>query len=89
MAKENIQDGSEIHRLKPMKDYDPKVFNHMYKLVKPVVAKLVMNIDIKRFNISRDILRDQFYDKMLYVFNKYYGEVNEEQIGRASCRERV
>lgn len=78
--KENIQDGSEIHRLKPMKEYDPKVFNHMYKLVKPVVAKLVMTIDVKRFNISRDILRDQFYDKMLYVFNKYYGEVNEEHL---------
>lgn len=77
---ESRKDGSEIHRLKPMKKYDYSLFMKMYKLVKPVINNLLKGIDLKRYDVSKDILRDQFYDKMLYVFNKYYGEVDEEHL---------
>ena len=78
---ESRSDGSEIHRLKPMQQgYDEKLFIKLHKLVKPVINNLVYRIDPRRFNVTSDILRDQFYDKMLYVFNKYYGTVDEEHL---------
>lgn len=78
---ESRSDGSEIHRLKPMQEgYDNKLFMKLHKLVKPVINNLVRGIDIRRYNVSRDILRDQFYDKMLFVFNKYYGKVDDEHL---------
>lgn len=78
---ESRSDGSEIHRLKPMQEgYDSKLFMRLYKLVKPVIKNLVRGIDARRYNVSPDIIRDQFYDKMLYVFNKYYGKVDEEHL---------
>lgn len=77
----NISDGSEIHRLKPMqKGYDVELFNKLFKLVQPVIRNLVRGIDIRRFNITQDILTSQFYDKMLFVFNKYYDTVDEEHL---------
>lgn len=76
-----ISDGSEIHRLKPMqKGYDVELFDKLFKLVQPVIRNLVRGIDIRRFNITTDILTSQFYDKMLFVFNKYYGTVDEEHL---------
>lgn len=73
--------GSEVHRLKTMQEgYDEKLFLKLYKLVKPVIRNLVRGIDSRRFNISSDIITSQFYDKMLYVFNKYYGKVDEEHL---------
>ena len=76
-----ISDGSEIHRLKPMqKGYDVELFDKLFKLVQPVIRNLVRGIDIRRFNITPDILTSQFYDKMLFVFNKYYGTVDEEHL---------
>lgn len=76
-----ISNGSEIHRLKPMqRDYDVKLFNKLFKLVQPVIRNLVRGIDIRRFNVTSDILTSQFYDKMLFVFNKYYGTVDEEHL---------
>lgn len=73
--------GSELHRLKEMRDdYDPQVFNRLYKICKPVIKNLVRQIDVKRFNITPDIIRDQFWDKFLFVFNKYYGTCSEEHL---------
>lgn len=73
--------GSELHRLKTMRDdYDPRVFNRLYKICKPVIRNLVRQIDIKRFNVTADIIRDQFWDKFLFVFNKYYGTCEEEHL---------
>lgn len=74
-------DGSEIHRLKPMQEhYDEKLFDKLFKLVKPVIRNLVNGIDCRRYNVSPDIITSQFYDKMLYVFNKYYGKIDEEHL---------
>ena len=79
--KENRSDGSEIHRLRPMQSgYDVKVFNRLFKICKPVIRNLTRQIDVRRFNITKDILGSQFQDKMLFVFNKYYGTVNEEHL---------
>lgn len=80
-TRSEISSGSEIHRLKVMQEnYDEKLFLKLYKLVKPVIRNLVRSIDSRRFNISSDIITSQFYDKMLYVFNKYYGKVDEEHL---------
>ena len=70
--------GSEIHRLKPMKEYDQAVFQRMYKICKPVIRNLVRQIDAKRFDLTPDIIQSYFWDKMLFVFNKYYGTDTEE-----------
>lgn len=72
--------GSELHRLKEMKEYDPQVFDRMYKICKPVIKNLVRQIDARRFNLTSDIIRDQFWDKVLFVFNKYYGTCSEEHL---------
>ena len=73
--------GSELHRLKPMQEnYDPELFNRLYKLCKPVIRNLVKQIDLKRFGVSPDIIKSQFEDKLLYAFNKYYGKVSEEHL---------
>lgn len=78
---ESRNDGSEIHRLKPMQEgYDERLFIKLYKLCKPVIKNLVRGIDVRRYNVSSDIISSQFYDKMLYVFNKYYGKVDEEHL---------
>lgn len=78
---ESRSDGSEIHRLKPMQEgYDERLFLKLYKLCKPVINNLVRGIDARRYNVSPDIIASQFYDKMLYVFNKYYGKVDEEHL---------
>lgn len=78
---ESRSDGSEIHRLMPMQEgYDERLFLKLYKLCKPVINNLVRGIDARRYNVSPDIIASQFYDKMLYVFNKYYGKVDEEHL---------
>ena len=73
--------GSELHRLRPMqKGYDQKLFNRLYKTCKPIIRNLVKQIDYKRFNVTQDIIESYFWDKMIYVFNRYYGEVDNEHL---------
>lgn len=75
------KDGSELHRLTEMVEgYDQKLFNRLYKIVKPVIRNQVRGIDHKRFNVSPDILQSYFMDKFLFVFNKYYGTCSEEHL---------
>ena len=63
----------EINRLKELpKEYDVELFNFYYKSMTPLIRKLAKNIDPRRFNVSRDIIISYFYDKLLYVFRKYY-----------------
>lgn len=77
MRKTNGNNGSELHRLKPMQDYDEAMFNRLYKVCKPVIRNLTKQIDYKRFNLTPDIISSYFWDKMLFVFNKYYGTCSE------------
>lgn len=80
MRKCNGNNGSELHRLKPMRDYDESMFNRLYKVCKPVIRNLTKQIDYKRFNLTPDIISSYFWDKMLFVFNKYYGTCSEEHL---------
>ena len=72
--------GSEIHRLKPMREYDENLFLRMYNICKPMIYRLSKQIDAKRYDVTPDIIRDQFWDKFLYVFNKYQGTCEEEHL---------
>lgn len=80
MGKSKGNNGSELHRLKPMQEYDEATFNRLYKVCKPVIRNLTRQIDYKRFNLTPDIIQSYFWDKMLFVFNKYYGECTEEHL---------
>lgn len=82
MAKERINyNGSEIHRLKPMQEgYDVKLFEKLYKISKPVIKRLSKQIDPRRFNLTTDIIESYFWDKMLFIFNKYYGTCSEDHL---------
>jgi len=66
--------GPELHRIKPLEKYDEKVFTKLYKLCKPVIKNLVKQIDCRRYNVSRDVINSYFWDKMLFLFNRYYEE---------------
>lgn len=68
--------GPELHRIKPLKDYDEKIFQKLYKLCKPVIRNIVKTIDCRRFNVSSDVMASYFWDKMLFVFNRYYKQCN-------------
>lgn len=73
--------GSELHRLKTMQEnYDQQMFLRLYKVCKPVIRNLTKQIDYKRYNLTPDIISSYFWDKMLYVFNKYYGTCSEEYL---------
>lgn len=80
MGKTKGNNGSELHRLKPMQEYDEATFNRLYKICKPVIRNLSRQIDYKRFNLTPDIINSYFWDKMLFVFNKYYGTCSEEHL---------
>lgn len=66
--------GPELHRIKPLENYDPEVFNKLYKLCRPVIRNLVKQIDCRRYNVSKDVISSYFWDKMLFLFNRYYEE---------------
>ena len=73
--------GSELHRLKTMQsNYDHDMFNRLYKICIPVIRNLTRQIDYKRFDVTPDIISSYFWDKMVFVFNKYYGTVDEEHL---------
>jgi hypothetical protein len=63
-----------------MQEYDEATFNRLYKVCKPVIRNLTRQIDYKRFNLTPDIIQSYFWDKMLFVFNKYYGTCEEEHL---------
>lgn len=72
--------GSELHRLTELKPYDPELFNRLYKTCKPLIRKLTKGVDSRRFNVSSDIIQSYFWDKFLYVFNKYQDQYDEERL---------
>lgn len=63
-----------------MREYDENLFLRMYNICKPVIYRLSKQIDAKRYDVTPDIIRDQFWDKFLYVFNKYQGICEEEHL---------
>ena len=80
MKPKEERNGSELHRLTEMVDYDPVIFNKLYRVVRPVIRNLVRQVDHRRFNVTPDIIYSYFMDKFLFVFNKYYGTCSEEHL---------
>lgn len=72
--------GSEIHRIKRFTDYNRDQFEKLYKLCRPLVRNLSRSIDSRRFNVSQDIIQSYFWDKFLYVYNKYQHKYDEERL---------
>ena len=72
--------GSELHRLTELKPYDEDLFNRLYKTCKPLIRRLTRGVDSRRFNLTPDIINSFFWDKFLYVFNKYQDEYDEERL---------
>ena len=72
--------GSEIHRIKEFTHYNRGEFERMYKICKPLIKKLSKNIDSRRFNVSQDIIQSYFWDKFLYVYNKYQDKYTEDRL---------
>ena len=72
--------GSELHRLTELKPYNQDLFNRMYKTCKPLIRRLTKGVDSRRFNVSQDIIQSYFWDKFLYVFNKYQDKYDEERL---------
>ena len=69
----------EIQRLKPMKEgYDEKLFDEFYQKTKGLRNSLVYNIDARRLGVTPDQILSWFDDKFIYVFNKYYGEKDDQ-----------
>lgn len=69
----------EIQRLKPMKEgYDKELFNEFYQKTKPLRQSLIFNIDARRLGVTSHEVSSWFDDKFIYVFNKYYGEKDDQ-----------
>lgn len=75
-----MRDGSELHRLTEMKPYDQDMFNRLYKSCRPLIKNLVNQVDTKRLGVTKDLVTSYFWDKFLYVFNKYQGEYTENRL---------
>ena len=71
----------EIHRLKPMKEnYDESLFNKLYKETEQLRNYLTFQIDSRRYGVTPDIIKSWFDDKFIWVFNKYYGDITNDQL---------
>ena len=72
--------GSELERLKDLGDYDIIEFNKLYKVCTPLIKRLTANIDNRRQNVSKDIVKSYFWDKFLYIYGKYHNQYEYEQL---------
>lgn len=73
--------GSELHRLKKFDDdLDTDQFNRLYKVCLPIIKRLSYNIDLRKYDVSRDIIQSYFTDKFMYVYNKYYKTYDEDRL---------
>lgn len=69
----------ELHRLKEMQsNYDNDLFNQLYKDTQGLKRSLVYQIDSRRLGVTPDIIESWFDDKLIFVFNKYYGKVSND-----------
>lgn len=68
----------ELHRLKEMQeDYDPALFNKLYKEMSHYMDTLAASINPKYYNVTPDIIRSWFDDKFIFVYNKYHNEMSD------------
>ena len=68
----------ESHRLKPMvENYDPALFNELYKATQQLRKKLAYGIDARTYGVDYYEVLSWFEVKFIYAFNKYY---NDERV---------
>lgn len=72
--------GSEVHRLKTFEHVDEKKFNRLWKTCQPLMKKLSNNIDLRRYQVPRDVIQSYFENKFLYVYNKYQDKYDEDHL---------
>lgn len=80
MTTKTNYNGSEIHRIKEFSHYDRDRFEKLYQTCKPLIRKLALGVDSRRFNLTPDIIQSYFVDKFLYVYNKYQDEYSDERL---------
>lgn len=68
----------ELHRLTPMKPYDPRLFNELYKKTERLRHSLVYQIDASRFGVTQDEILSWMDDKFIFVFNKYQDKYSKD-----------
>jgi len=70
----------EENRLTPMGDYDPQLFNQLYKATDGLRRKLAYQIDSRRFGVDYKEILSWFDVKFLFVFNKYFKDKEPEEL---------
>lgn len=71
----------ELHRLKEMdEDYDPALFNKLYKEMSHYMDTLAASINPKYYNVTPDVIRSWFDDKFIFVYNKYHNEMSDNSL---------
>ena len=70
--------GCEIHRLKVFENVDRERFERLAKVCKPYINKLARTIDCRRYNVTPDVINSYFWDKFMYIYNKYQGYDDEK-----------
>lgn len=70
----------EENRLTPMGDYDPQLFNDLYKATDGLRRKLAYQIDARRFGVDYREILSWFDVKFIFVFNKYFKDKEPEEL---------
>lgn len=71
----------EEHRLTEMpENYDPEVFNRIYRDTEKYRSKLASQVDPRRFGVSNADIKSYFNTKFLFTFTKYYDDFDEQKL---------
>lgn len=70
----------EENRLTPMGEYDPKLFNELYKSTSQLRKKLAYQIDSRRLGVDYQEILSWFDVKFIFVFNKYVKTHEKEEL---------
>lgn len=69
----------EEQRLKPMvEDYNPELFNELYKKTEGLRRNLASGIDARRFGVDHEEILSWFTVKFIFAYNKYCKKYNKD-----------
>ena len=63
--------GSELHRVKDCSALDRDRFETFFQKMKPLIRRLTMQVNPKKFGYPPDVIQSYFMDKFMFVFQKY------------------
>lgn len=72
--------GSELHRVKPFTENSEERFEKLYKACRPLVKSLTSQINPRRYGVDSSIIQSYFWDKLMYVYNRYKDEYEDDQL---------